>query len=317
MDFFKKKVCCLSTALSARYIDPWLVIAMPMQRTVRSVVVAFVLLTDGVVYASLGLPPVVVEGKRTLPSIDCIRIVALEDSPMVAVLSKELKRVGLMDSRVAVHYSKRDAREGAGCWNAHVAVWKNLTASGCTNSLILEEDATFRWSRFLRSTQIEKFIALNQPYDTLQLGMWHNGITVGSVPILIPDFKPGYTSTSYTPFPKVPCVARSIGEPGSSHAYIISQKAAREWRPEWQPHRKEGRHHIDQWMKRDTEHENYVILPSIVFQRHHESQNMQSIVSKKMEIIATGNTRAHALLERRFFSRMPSECWPGKQKKKK
>lgn len=75
---------------------------MPMQRTVRSVVVAFVLLTYGVVYASLGLPPVVVEGKRTLPSIDCIRIVALEDSPMVAVLTKELKRVGLMDSRVAV-----------------------------------------------------------------------------------------------------------------------------------------------------------------------------------------------------------------------
>lgn len=267
---------------------------------------------NGVVDAGLGLP--LATPRKGLPSIDCIRIVALEGSPNVPLLLAELQTLGLMDSRVAVQFGKLDSREGAGCWNQHVTVWQNLTASGCTHSLIIEEDATFRRGRWLRSTQIEDFIALNQPYDTLQLGMWHNGITVGRVPFLKPGIlSSAYESTSYTPFPKVPCVAKSVGEPGASHAYVISRNAAQEWRPKWTTAAK-GRH-IDQWMKRSAKHDNYVLLPSKVFQRHHESQNMQNPITKRMEIIAVGNTRAHALLERRFFSRMPSSCFPGKRNK--
>ena len=245
-----------------------------------------------------------------LHSVDCIRILALENSPYIPLLRAELEDLLLWDNRTSIIYSKPDPREGAGCWNAHIRAWRNVTAANCNHSLILEEDATFRRNLLKRDRRIDYFIGLNEPYDILQLGMWHNGVVAGNIPMLFPDLKKGYKKTVYTPYEKVPCMARTVGEPGSTHAYIISRRAALRWRPSWELTRKHGKHHIDQWMKRDSKHNNFVLLPSLAFQRFHSSANMHNIVSKKMEPTAVGNSKEHAILERTFFKKMPAYCWP-------
>jgi hypothetical protein len=238
------------------------------------------------------------------PSVDCVRIVALENSRFVEPLLGQLKQLGLQN-RTTVQYASLDQREGAGCWQQHVSAWRYLTAQGCRHSLVLEEDAIFLVKRWLRSSQIEDFIALNRTYDTLQLGMWHNGIAIGRVIIPAPSHRP----TWFEPLPEVRCMARSVGDPGASHAYVISAKAAAAWRPRWGSF---GTVHIDQWMKWNPLHQNFVVLPSMVFQRHHESQNMKSPITRLLEPAATGNTRTHAFLERKFFYKMPGSCWRGK-----
>lgn len=246
--------------------------------------------------------------------VDCIRILALNNSPHVPFLRRELEEMLLWDHRTSIIYSKPDPREGAGCWNAHIRAWRNVTASNCNHSMILEEDATFRRNLFARDRRIDHFIGSKEPYDILQLGMWHNGFLAGNVPFLFRDLKSGYKETAYTRYKKIPCMARTTGEPGSTHAYIISKQAALRWRPKWETTRKHGQHHIDQWMKRDSKHLNFLLLPSVAFQRVHASANMHNIVSKKMEPTAVGNTHEHAILERAFFKRMPAYCWPRNQK---
>lgn len=239
--------------------------------------------------------------------IDCIRIVSLPGSRVVPLLLQQLDDMDMLDSRVQVQYMAKDPREGAGCWQQHVRAWENVTASKCNHSLILEEDAVFiaqRWRR--RSAQLRKFVDRSQGYDTLQLGMWYNGFAIGSYPFLVSAIPDPFRSTSHFPIPGSRCIARSIGEPGATHAYIISARAAAKWRPRWG---ETGTVHIDQWMKRDPDHENYAALPSMVFQRIHVSQNMKNPITKRMEGVATGNTRAHALLERRFFYNMDKRCW--------
>lgn len=257
---------------------------------------------------------------RSLHRVDCIRILALEGSKMVPQLLAELEEVKLNDARVSIQYSIRKPREGEGCWDAHLRAWENISRSGCRNSLILEDDATFRAGMFRRSTQVDDFIASNLPYDTLQLGMWHSGFGTRAYAVPKPYFLRSADNkkihSGYTPLNhgNISCIARSVGEPGATHAYVISHKAASTWRPKWNPETF-GYTHIDQWMKYEPNgHDNYVVLPSLVYQRNHKSANMQGWLTQHLSLVQTGNTRAHAVLEKKFFALMPDKCWPGLKK---
>eukprot|EP00930_Biecheleria_cincta_P046889 TRINITY_DN32417_c0_g1_i1.p1 TRINITY_DN32417_c0_g1~~TRINITY_DN32417_c0_g1_i1.p1 ORF type:complete len:318 (-),score=31.78 TRINITY_DN32417_c0_g1_i1:144-959(-) len=148
-----------------------------------------------------------------LPSVDCVRVIALEGSSMRHPMEDQLKEFGLWN-RTFWQTEKQDPDGSvAGCWRAHVKAW--AASSNCSNLLVLEEDAFFdvsteSYSRFPGPgpTYAEMFLQSAAAYDLLLLG-----------------WVPGYRMPSVERLPGSSCVFRLSGDWKQTHAYIISKQA--------------------------------------------------------------------------------------------
>jgi hypothetical protein len=189
-----------------------------------------------------------------LPSIDCVRMITLNDSERPALLMDELKVRGLWN-RTTVQIEQLDPEGGtAGCFRSHVRAWNFGLTQECANLLVLEDDAFFENDTVhISSSRAESFLRSGRAYDTLYLG-WD-----GCYGPLWPDINVSQIDGAN-------CAFQLVGKFCTTHAYVISKTAMQKFSTmEYKgvP--------IDVELSRRNDSISSTVRPMFAFQRMHES----------------------------------------------
>jgi GR25 family glycosyltransferase involved in LPS biosynthesis len=189
-----------------------------------------------------------VDANAILPSVECVRVISLNGSKTLSLLTGELKRLGLW-SRTTVQIEQPDPEGGmAGCFRAHVRAW--TFGQQCSNQLVLEDDAFFDNDTVdISIARAEAFLQGGISYDILQLG-W--SLFAGQVRV--------------SKIEGADCAFQLHGDWVRLHAYVISNDAMQrlsslEFAGE----------HIDVYLARDNDTKCATIRPMSAHQRYHKT----------------------------------------------
>eukprot|EP00928_Gymnodinium_smaydae_P090801 TRINITY_DN7452_c0_g2_i1.p1 TRINITY_DN7452_c0_g2~~TRINITY_DN7452_c0_g2_i1.p1 ORF type:complete len:304 (-),score=39.71 TRINITY_DN7452_c0_g2_i1:103-1014(-) len=194
------------------------------------------------------------EPLRILSSADCVRVLAMHDSD-VSSLKEELRAYGLLE-RTDIRRAQPDPDGAeAGCFRAHVNAWQEGYEKGCSNMLVLEEDAAiFNVTAYAGASRADKFINSGISYDVLFLG-W-------SAPTMTE------TNFSLHQLPDADCAFEIIARK-QTHAYIISSEAMTMWR-HWQY--STSHPSIDNYMNEmQRQRRQFTVRPGISYQSCHKT----------------------------------------------
>eukprot|EP00928_Gymnodinium_smaydae_P090799 TRINITY_DN7452_c0_g1_i1.p1 TRINITY_DN7452_c0_g1~~TRINITY_DN7452_c0_g1_i1.p1 ORF type:complete len:324 (-),score=45.39 TRINITY_DN7452_c0_g1_i1:173-1090(-) len=192
---------------------------------------------------------------RILSAVDCVRVLAMHDSN-VSGLEGELRRYGLWDRTEILRAQPDPDGSEAGCFRAHVHAWEDGYDAGCSNMLVLEEDAAFYNVTVHESAaRADKLVASGVSYDLIFLGWSGHASVLGA----------GFSLRQVT---DAEC-AFEINGRYQTHAYIISSETMKNWR-HWQYSKSDP--NIDRLLnKRQREGRYFTVRPASFYQSCHET----------------------------------------------
>jgi hypothetical protein len=243
------------------------------------------------------------------PSIDCVRVITMEGSTVFSNLQYELQSLGLWN-RTVVQIEQEDPDGGAaGCFRAHVRAWNSGLTSGCSNLLILEDDA------FFDTAYVQHGFDAAEAFLQSSEGTEYDLITLG--------WAAGENTITMRPVADDMCVFWQSGEWRAAHAYVASRKFMNEYRTlEWDPNDK-IRTHIDLTLSSLDRGLSATVRPMVAFQRFHESNVpwcnseegcLPEERKKFMQLLKSKPCDARLIIEKQNFDRsgLGGKCAPEK-----